>query len=397
MLELSLEGFAQAEFVFGEAWLEPPADYAGAIDIGAAIAEPLTAAQYYDLYAFHGPQYHSNIEVFKVGARGLVNSTAQQAGKGSLLDIMGQQLGLFLHLTQTENTISFPVRLNELSFYGDISDQEGLFEHTLIITRMTDSVVAGDMVLKRDGKVWCVARDFVCQRFHTDLSVWSVCLKPQFYLLAKEIAPGVFHRSNIYHDNILMLLEKRYLNHWDRAGLESDLSRDRWREHMVSRIALKDAVRSRLKSAEGTLPYPIEISCLHDEKGKPYIVGRGRLAGEVEDICVSLSHKGNEAIAIVSDVPVGIDIEKIEEKDEDFWKAAFTEGERALLADAPQPETAIRFWVAKEACAKKTGEGLVTSPQRFEVSAIDGDILVVGDERVQTRKIDDEYLAGWTL
>jgi acyl transferase domain-containing protein/phosphopantetheinyl transferase len=396
-LTLSLEGFAQAEFSFGEAWPEPPADYAGAIDIGAEIAKPLTAAEYYDRYAFHGPQYHSNTEMLKVGARGMLNTAVKQTGKGSLLDIMGQQLGLFLHLTQTENTISFPIRLKELSFYGDIFDQGGVFEHTLIITRLTEGVIAGDMVFKRDGKIWCVARDFVCQRFQNELPVWSVCLKPQFYVLAKEIAPGVFHCSGAYRGNVLLLLEKRYINHWDRAELGSDVSQERWREYLISRIALKDAVRSRIALPDGTMPYPIEISCQHDENGKPSIVGHGPTAGMVEDICVSLSHKDAEAVAIAADAPVGIDIEKIEGKDEDFLKAVFTEGERVLLGDQPQPEAVIRFWVAKEACAKKTGEGLITSPKRFEVGAIDGDVLVVGDERVQTRKLGDGYLIGWTL
>lgn len=362
-LALDLEGYAQAEFTFGEVSPPPPAEYLGDIDIGKTIAEPLTAAEYYDRYAFHGPRYHSSTEMLKVCARGMVNTTKKAVGKGSLLDIMGQQLGLFLHLTQTENTISFPVRLKELNFYTDIFDQEGTFEHTLIITRMTDSTITGDMVFKRDGEIWSVARDFVCQRFQNFLPVWNVILKPQSNLLAHEIAPGVFHYSNTSQDNILALLDKRYLNHWDRAELANDLPRERWREHLISRIALKDAVRSRAQRADGTMPYPLEISCVHDENGKPLIIGRGHLAGAVEDICVSLAHKGNEAVALTSDRPVGIDIEKIEDKDEGFWMAAFTQSERALLAAAPQPETAIRFWVAKEACAKKTGRGLITDPR----------------------------------
>jgi acyl transferase domain-containing protein/phosphopantetheinyl transferase len=396
-LALDLEGFAQAEFTFGEACPEPPAEYAGDIDIGDSIGELLTAEEYYDRFAFHGPQYHSSTVPLKVCSRGLATLAEKRAGKGSLLDVMGQQLGLFLHLTQTENTLSFPVRLKELNLYADIFDQEGVFEHNLIITRMTDSIIAADMVFKRDDRIWAVARDFVCQRFQNNMLIWPVILKPQFHLLAEELAPGVFRYSNTSPDNVLSFLEKRYLNHWDRVVRGDDSSRERWREYLFGRIALKDALRSRLRLPDTTMPYPVEISCEHDEKGRPFVVGHGKLAKALEGVCVSLSHKGNEAVAIVADAPVGIDIERIEDKDEGFLKTAFTEGERALLGDKPRPEAVIGFWVAKEACAKKTGEGFVASPHRFEVGAVRGDVLTVGDERVQVKTVGEGYLVGWTL
>jgi 3-oxoacyl-(acyl-carrier-protein) synthase/malonyl CoA-acyl carrier protein transacylase/phosphopantetheinyl transferase (holo-ACP synthase) len=396
-LALNLEGFAQAEFTFGETCPEPPTEYVGDIDIGESIDELLTAEQYYDRFAFHGPQYRSSTIPFKVCSRGLATWAEKQAGKGSLLDVMGQQLGLFLHLTQAENTISFPVRLKELNFYTDVFDQEGVFEHTMVITRLTDSVIAANMVFKRDGAIWCVARDFVCQRFQNSASVWPVILKPQLNLLAEELAPGLFYYANTNPDSILNFLEKRYLNHWEQAERPDGISRERWREHLFGRIALKDAVRDRLRSPDAIMPYPIEISCARDEKGKPFVVGHGELAGALEGLHVSLSHKGNEAVAIVSDAPVGIDIEKVEDRGEDFLKVAFSEGERALLGDEPRPEAVTSFWVAKEACAKKTGEGLVVNPRRFEVCAIIGDVLTIGNEQVQVRAIGEGCLVGWTL
>jgi phosphopantetheinyl transferase len=94
---------------------------------------------------------------------------------------------------------------------------------------------------------------------------------------------------------------------------------------------------------------------------------------------------------------VGIDLEKIEEKSEGFWEAAFTKRERELLATLPQPEGVIRFWVAKEACAKKAGTGFEGNPQRFEVSATDGDLLFVGDQKVLTMRVGEEHIAGWTV
>ncbi|MDR1184806.1 MAG: acyltransferase domain-containing protein [Coriobacteriales bacterium] len=397
LLELSLEGYAKAEITFGEDWPEPPAEYTGVIDIGEKTMESPSAAELYDRYAFHGPQYQSSTKMIKVASRGLASYAEQREGKGSLLDIMGQQLGLFLHLTQTVNTISFPVRLKELNFYADIFDQEGLFEHTMLITRLTDSSITADMVLTRDGKIWSVARDFVCQRFENPIPVWHVMLKPQHNKLAEEVAPGVYHYANNSQGNILALLSKRYLNSVDRDEEQRLGSASLIREHLISRIALKDAVRDFARRNADELLYPIEIFCSHDEKGRPFVYGHGRAAELVDGICVSLAHKGDEAIAIAAREPVGIDLEKIEEKSEGFWEAAFTKRERELLATLPRPEGAIRFWVAKEACAKKAGTGLEGNPQRFEVSALDGDMLFVGDQKVWTMQVGEEYIAGWTL
>jgi acyl transferase domain-containing protein/phosphopantetheinyl transferase len=399
VLELNLVGYAKAEFVFADEFSEPPAEYTGDIDTGDKIMEPVPSDVLYDRYSFHGPQYHSSTELLKVGTHGMVTYAVRREGKGSLLDIMGQQLGLFLHLTQTENTISFPVRLKELNFYADIFDQEGLFEHTLLITRLTDTSIVGNMILKRNGKIWAVARDFVCQRFQNYLPVWGVILKPQYNKLAEEIAPNVYHYTNVSYNNILELLSKRYLNGPDRAEAEQLGSAARTREHLTSRIVLKDAVREFAQKRHGSdeMVFPVEIFCTHDEKGKPFVHGHGRAEELIKGIEVSLSHKGDEAVAIVADGPVGIDLEKIEEKAESFLKISFTEQERALLASLKQPEAALWFWVAKEACSKKAGTGLEGNPKRFEVSAVDGDVLTVKDQKVKIARIGEEYVVGWTI
>ncbi|MDR3087836.1 MAG: 4'-phosphopantetheinyl transferase superfamily protein [Azoarcus sp.] len=399
VLELQIGGHAKAEAHFGEQWQVPPAEYAGEIDVGAEIMKPVPVPILYEKYSFHGPAYHSNTELLKVSERGMINLTEKRDGKGSLLDIMGQQLGLFLHLTQTRNTISFPVRLNEIAFFEDFQDQGGVFEHTMIVTRMTENLVTGNMVLKRNGKIWSVARDFVCQRFENYLPVWQVIITPRYHLLAENLAPGVFFYSNNDHQNVLLLLVKRYLNSEEKKtglALESDRKK---REYLISRIALKDAVRERAQWKENgrtTYLHPVEISHGHDENGKPVIFGYGDAARRVDGICVSLSHKDSGAIAIASDRPVGIDLEKIEEKPEGFLKEVFTEKERELLCVMNRTEGAIRFWVAKEACAKKTGLGFQGSPKKYEVRAVDGDVIVIGDERVKTIKIGEDYIAGWT-
>jgi phosphopantetheinyl transferase len=395
-LELELVGHVRGEFVFGDEWPQPPLEYNGSLDVGKRIMRSMSAEEAYDRYAFHGPRYQSNTVMLKVGERGIQGLARRREGKGSLLDIMGQQLGLYLHLTQTENVISFPVRIREMTFYTDFLDQEGEFESTGLITKMTRNSLVGDSVLKRDGKIWALARGFVCQRFESDSRVWNVVLKPQFTTLADEIAPGVYHHANRSQANVLQPLTKRYLNHVDKAALE-DTSPRRQREYLISRIALKDAVRAFTRRDSGEMLYPVEVHCSQDKDGRPSVYGRSGVADELRDLYVSLASKDDDAVAIVARHPVGIDLEKIEEKPDGFLDLTFTKQEQELLEPLGRPEGIARFLAAKEACAKGVGIDLGGDPRRFEVSAVDGDVLHVGGQSVRTRLLGEEYVAGWTV
>jgi phosphopantetheinyl transferase len=399
VLELVLEGYAKAEVHFGDEWSVPPPEYEGAIDVGEEILPQLNPLETYDRFAFHGPMYHVCKTQTKIGARGMIGTGWKAEGKGSLLDGMGQQLGLFLHLTQTENTISFPVRIKEIVFYADIFDQDGVFEQSMVITRLTANSIIADMIIKRDEKMWCATHEFVCQRFKNYLPVWNVILKPQHNLLAEEIAPGIYCYTNTSEDTVLGLLGKRYLNYKEIDEVDKLEPKSHKRERVVSRIALSDAVRSFVRGDNEDLLYPIEIFYSHDENGRPQVHGERNAKEMLEGVHVSLAHKDTTSVAIASDKPVGIDIETIEEKAESFTDIAFTKREQELLTSLPQPEGTIRFWVAKEACAKKAGTGIKGSPKRFEVSAVDGDMLSVGDEKVQTMQTtigEKEYIVGWT-
>jgi len=396
-LTMDLGDYVRADVTFADEWPEPPAEFIGDIDVGNVIMPKYPTSVMYDRFSFHGPKYRSVIEQIKICERGMVSIVKKQEGKGSLLDAKGQQLGLFLHLTQTKNTISFPVRLNELAFYDDIFDQGGLFENTMMVTKLTDNIIIGNMVLKRDGKIWSYARDFVGQRFNNAIAVGNAIFHTETSRLAEEAAPGVYFYESNLQDNVLYLMSKRYLSVPDREYGKKYTNAAKSREHIVSRIVLKDAVRAYTADEAGKMLYPIEFYCCHDENGRLYMKGYGRAAEKVDGLFVSLAHKENAAAAIVSDKPVGIDLEKIEEKSDSFIKTVFTEKEIALMRESNDPDAPIRFWVAKEACAKKSGLASVATPAQYIVDSVDGDVLSVGRDRVQTMRHADKYIIGWTI
>ena len=57
-----------------------------------------------------------------------------------------------------------------------------------------------------------------------------------------------------------------------------------------------------------------------------------------------------------------------------------------------ESESVIRFWVAKKAYAGMAGPSIKGS----EISAIEGDTVVIGDVRIQTAKYGSRYIVGWT-
>ena len=161
---------------------------------------------------------------------------------------------------------------------------------------------------------------------------------------------------------------------------------------MVSRVAVKDAVRHLLLEQKGDARYPITFEIRKDDAGKPYLIGDG-----TENIHVSLAHKGKDAVAIARyNRPVGIDMEIMEERSAGFYPLVFTDAELQLLKDRDQAEWTTRFWVAKEAYGKFIGKGLKGNPKAYAVEKILDDHLWINNIEIKTIK-HNNYIIGWTL
>ncbi len=93
---------------------------------------------------------------------------------------------------------------------------------------------------------------------------------------------------------------------------------------------------------------------LKDENGKPYI--------KVENVFFSLSHTDGMVCCAVSDLPCGIDCERLDVRDntERLSKRYFTEGELALMEGANySSEEFLKIWTCKEAVGKRLGCGFI--------------------------------------
>ena len=90
----------------------------------------------------------------------------------------------------------------------------------------------------------------------------------------------------------------------------------------------------------------------YNEHGKPSIVGH-------PEIFFNLSHCKEAAICVVSDQPVGVDVESIREYKESLVKYTMNGREIAQIKSAENPAAAfIRLWTMKEATTKLIGTGI---------------------------------------
>jgi phosphopantetheinyl transferase len=360
-------------------------------DVGELLDIQRTSEQIYDAHMFHGPRYQGIRSLKAVGTKGITGIIEGAAGKGSLLDNAGQLFGLWLQLTLTKDRIAFPVKINEIEFFSSMEDQQGLFECTCVLTELNDEFATADFVMKREGKIWAIISGWQNRRLEIDEPLWNVSMSPLHNRLSEEIAPGIFMFHQAYSRVVSWdFILKRYFNQ-DEKKLHNTILPNKRKIWMISRVAVKDAVRNLLNKTRQQACYPITFEVKSDELGKPYISG-----GLTEGIHISIAHKGTDAVGIAQfDKPVGIDMETIEERGEGFFDMVFSDTEMTLLKDKDQAEWTTRFWVAKEAYGKYLGKGLQGNPKAYTVQEIKGDELRINDIYIKTLK-HKNYIIGWT-
>ena len=136
----------------------------------------------------------------------------------------------------------------------------------------------------------------------------------------------------------------------------------RRQEWLLGRCAAKDAVRLLVEEYTGVHLVPAEVGIVPDSYGLPQVAGAwtGRLG--IQPL-VSIAHSHGTAVALAalhSGIRVGIDLENLAARREDFEAIAFRPDERQMLAALPgelRQEWALRMWCAKEAVAKALGRG----------------------------------------
>jgi acyl transferase domain-containing protein/phosphopantetheinyl transferase len=371
-----------------------------------ATPEPLvqpraTAVSAEDLYRegwmFHGPAYQGVSAFQAIGDNGIDGELKVPAGKGALLDNMGQLAGYWV-MEQPSDCLAMPIGVDRIRFFAP-DPLPGERTQAKVRINLLDALncVTEHQLRDAQGRLCIAIEGWRTRRYQMDKPFWVASRMLSRYTVSQAIPGNVALFDDRYDTAILRdYISRRYLTAAERAVYD-ELSPRRRRQWLAGRVAAKDAVLGYLRREHGIEQiYPQELKVENDAAGAPRI--RANVTDTVpESLQLSLAHKGALAVAIVGTQPVGIDLERIEPRDEGFLEMVFTTAERALLADDTDADAVwTRGWVVKEAVAKAAGTGLQGRPHDFVIEARDGDCFCVNGRWIVTHRLRD-FIVGWTL
>ena len=121
-----------------------------------------------------------------------------------------------------------------------------------------------------------------------------------------------------------------------------------------------------------------QIQLQYGENGKPMLPGL---------VDFNLSHSGSYAVAVVSDSPIGVDIEHARKRNRlavanRFFQKEEYEDIMAAGNEEEQQRRFLRYWTMKEAYVKRTGEGMRTPFDSFRCMPFDERLSFVQGENV---------------
>ena len=127
-------------------------------------------------------------------------------------------------------------------------------------------------------------------------------------------------------------------------------------------------LKKGLQQEYGITENPVFV---YNEHGKPSIEGH-------PEICFNLSHCKEAAICVISDQPIGVDVESIREYKESLVNYTMNDEEIAQIKSAEAPAAFfIRLWTMKESTMKLIGTGIsndmktVVDTQKYKYTTVD--------------------------
>lgn len=400
-VKVVIEGYAEGTVTLAPAYPAAPApSFAPLTEPGPA---PVTAAALYaERWMFHGPAYQSVAALEALGTDGIDGVLRGLPAEGALLDAAGQLFGYWVMATTERDRLAMPIKVGRLTLFGPEPGPDEQVRCAVRVRNVGARLVGCDMELTyaggpAAGRVWARIEGWEDWRFDTDERLWGVLQHTEHSLFCTITPEGVAIVADAGRSSSSReYLAARYLNAAERATMR-DLHERRRVPWLYGRIAAKDAVRAWLRARGGPPRFPVEFAVTNDAEGRPAVRGPFH-----QDLRISIAHKDALAVAYVSEGrPCGVDVERIEARDEKLRALLTTAEERALCpAGMDADEWTTRCFCAKEAVGKARGTGLQGSPRSFPVTAAAAAgegrwrLCCAGETVVTERRAD--AVIGWT-
>ncbi len=351
---------------------------------------------YEDQWMFHGPAYQGVVQLGPIADNGISGRLKVSAGKGALLDNMGQLAGYWV-MEQDRDSLAMPISVDRINFFGPPPPVGDEFDCRIWVRHLDGVSCVTDQQLTNDhGQVLVAMEGWQTRRYQMDRDFFMQTKQLQQKLVSEVIDETVVLFHDRYDTAIVRdYLSKRFLNRPEVADYEATSPRRR-RQWLNGRVAAKDAVRRYLWSRHGRVDlYPKELRISNNVQGQPCVEPHVTDAFD-EPVFLSIAHKDSMAVAMASGCAIGVDIEKIESRSEEFLRLVMSEEEIARLPDVAREDWVTRVWVAKESAAKRAGTGLEGKPKHYALQEINGEKLRINEQWITTRRYGD-YIIGWTV
>ncbi|MCK5303952.1 MAG: polyketide synthase dehydratase domain-containing protein, partial [Candidatus Heimdallarchaeota archaeon] len=331
-----------------------------------------------DIYSvfFHGPSFQvleklvelsNEKSVAKINLPGLKlfsDKKKKTQVEPLIIEAALQTAGLYDYIIN--QSISLPSTIERLEFF---SKKEPVYVVSEFISKDNTHSYFNIEAIDEDGKI--ILRldklGLIHTQFPTDVS--------EEVLQKIAVIKEYWEMSSLLNDTkvkiipIKNVIEKfaqtpeeiiRYMKSQEKTAFQKIKNNKRKMEYLAGLIAAKELYSQIEKNPE--VFGKIEIR--KTAKGQPYIYNLKDK--KKSDLFISISHSENYALAAIGSKPLGIDIEKIEDRNESFYKEAFTERERGTISN--DKELGTVYWTIKEAVSKALGEGLNISLHDIEIT-----------------------------
>lgn len=328
---------------------------------------------------FHGPTFQCLVGAVVVDdrrvagefvvppSRSLFRSSAepQLLLQPALLDNVSQIVGVW---AMERDRYAFPVGLGKLEIYRPTPPAGVRTPVRVELTKTEGKTIHADVEVEDGaGGVWMRIVDFRSWKFHWERRLVDFRRLPQQFLLSRSAPVG-----NSENGPLCLMLAEEDLGKFDPRmlardclGLEESAVFEshgrfpqRQRQWLLGRAVAKDCVRLWASRGSGAaMAHPAAIVIRSDEAGRPFV---NAPAGDILPN-VSIAHCETRAIAAAHRDRVGVDIERIADRDDGFLEAVAGAHERQIvnsLSAERRSEWVTRLWSAKEAVGKLLGVGI---------------------------------------
>ena len=299
-VDVRLGQYARAQVVLAAGF--PPVTSTDGREAAAEQQAALDARQLYaEHWMFHGPAYQGVSRLGPLGTDGIRGELRAPAALGSLLDSAGQLLAYWVQAHSPDNRLMTPTAVRRIRFASTAPAAGEPVEARVKITSLESKRVQGDILLWDGRGLWAHIEGWEDRRFSTDKRLWELIRFPEVNLLSDVLDPGVAWFNDT--DRAIgsrEYLVGRYLSESEGALYEA-LPQASRRDWLGRRVAVKDAVRSFLRTAHPAL-FPAQVEVSAD-------CGAATVRDLDRELCVATAARSGCWLAQASDSLGGVALE----------------------------------------------------------------------------------------